>query len=109
MGLPRGFQSRLSVRTYGALTIRIASRMDLIALKFFAASDPQRGPRRSIDVADIRRLAPTAQEIGHALRWCIQVDGRSDFFQLDALPLLQALAIDATPFLAEFGSRTEDR
>jgi hypothetical protein len=101
IGLPDGFGDRLTLRAYGALTIRIASRMDLIALKFFAASDPQRGSRRNIDVADIRALGPTHAEVVHALRWCIRVDGRPDFLTLDAAQLLRELGIDATPFLRE--------
>jgi len=101
MGLPHGFEDRLLLRTYGVLTIRIASGMDLIALKFFAASDPQRGSRREIDLADIRRVLPTQEEIVHALRWCKRVDGRPDFLTLEAAPLLRQLGIDATPFLLE--------
>jgi hypothetical protein len=99
IGLPEGFEERLTVRTYGALTIRIASRRDLIALKFFAASDPQRGPRRAIDLADIRKLSPTKDELLHALRWCRRVDGRSDFLELDAARVLTELGIDPTPIL----------
>ena len=101
MGLPDGFEDRLTARTFGALTIRIASRLDLIALKFLAASDPQRGQRRAIDLADLLRIAPTHEEIVHALRWCMRVDGRPDFLKLDAAPLLDQLGIDATPFLEE--------
>ena len=101
IGLPEGFQDRLTLRRYGALTIRIASRMDLIALKFLAASDPQRGTRRAIDVADIRRTLPTHGEVVHALRWCMRVDGRPDFLRLDAAPLLAELGIDPNPYLRE--------
>lgn len=96
MGLPEGFQQRLTARTFGALTIRIASRRDLIALKFFAASDPQRLPRRAVDLADIRKLSPTRDEVLHALRWCQHVDGRPDFLQADAAPMLAELGIDST-------------
>ncbi len=102
LGLPEGFEHRLSVRTFAALRIRIASRIDLIALKFFAALDPQRGPRRAVDVADLRRISPTHEEIVHALRWCKRVDGRPDFLALDAAPLLNQLGLDPTAFLEEF-------
>jgi hypothetical protein len=95
IGLPEGFQQRLTVRTYGALTIRIASRPDLVALKFFAATDPQRGPRRAIDRADMRKLSPTRDEVLRALRWCLRVDGRPDYLRLDAAPLLADLGIDS--------------
>jgi len=104
MGLPGGFETRLTVRAYGPLTIRIAARLDLIALKFFAASDPQRGPRRPIDVADLKRLAPTHDELRHALRWCMYVDGRPDFLRLDAALLLSQLGVEAAPLLRELGT-----
>jgi hypothetical protein len=107
IGLPVGFQSRLTMRTFKALTIRIASRMDLIALKLFAASDTQRGPRRAVDLADIRALAPTNDELLHALRWCMRVDGRPDFLTLEAMPLLHQLGVDATPLLHELGTKVE--
>lgn len=45
LGLPEGFKERLVIQKYDSLTIRIASRLDLIALKFFAATDPQRAER----------------------------------------------------------------
>lgn len=93
VGLPDGFQQRLTARTYGALTIWIASRLDLVALKFFAATDPQRGPRRAIDVSDLRAISPTHDEVLQALRWCERVDGRRDFLRLDAAPLLVQLGI----------------
>jgi hypothetical protein len=101
MGLPEGFQQRLTVQIFGALTIRIASRRDLIALKFFAASAPERRPRRAIDLADIRKLSPTRDEILHALRWCQRVDGRPDFLQLDAASVLAELGIDSTPIFRD--------
>jgi hypothetical protein len=99
IGLPDGFDTRLTVRTFKTLTVRLAARMDLVALKFFAASDPQRGPRRSVDVADLRMLAPTDEEVIHALRWCARVDGRGDFLQLEAAALLRQIDIDAAPLL----------
>lgn len=99
IGLPDGFEDRLTVRTYGALTIRIASRRDLIALKIFSASDPQRASRRAIDLADLRKLLPTQDEVVQALRWCQRVDGRPDFLRLDAAPVLAELGIDAAPIL----------
>ncbi|MDX2019443.1 MAG: DUF6036 family nucleotidyltransferase [Deltaproteobacteria bacterium] len=104
MGLPEGFQGRLDRRAYGPLTIRIASRLDLVALKIFAASDPQRS-RRAVDVADLKRLAPTFDEVLHALRWCMRIDGRADFLELDAKPLLKTLGIDVVPLLAALGHK----
>lgn len=98
MGLPEGFEGRLERRAYGPLTIRIASRLDLIAFKIFAASDPQRS-RRAVDVADLKLLAPTFKEVVHALRWCVRVDGRANFLELDATPLLTILGFDLVSLL----------
>jgi hypothetical protein len=75
--------------------------MDLVALKVFATTDPQRGARRAIDLADLRRVLPTHDELLHALRWCMLRDGRPDFLELDAVPLLEQLGIDPTPILRE--------
>lgn len=41
MGLPNGFESRLSIKRFDALTIRLPARRDIVALKFFAATDIQ--------------------------------------------------------------------
>jgi hypothetical protein len=103
-GLPEGFEDRLATKIYGALTIRIAARADIIALKFLAATDPQR-ERRAIDRSDLRQLSPTRDEILHALRWCRRIDGRTDFLRLDAAPLLAELGMDPAPLFAELDGR----
>ena len=101
LGLPDGFEERLLIRHYDTLTIRIASRYDLIAFKFFAATDAQRANRRVIDRADLQALKPTADEIRHALSWCARVDGRMEFLELDAAPLLIELGFDPRSFADE--------
>ncbi|HET6506934.1 MAG TPA: DUF6036 family nucleotidyltransferase [Baekduia sp.] len=66
LGLPDGFADRLSSRDYGsALRVSFASRIDQIYLKLYAAAD-RREPR---DFADLRRLAPTDQELRAGARW----------------------------------------
>jgi hypothetical protein len=91
LGLPDGFELRLSVLHFGPLTIRVASRSDLVTLKLWAATDSARGARRSVDVQDLRELRPSLDELRSAARWCVRKDGRSDFALLELTPVLQAL------------------
>ncbi|HWT94345.1 MAG TPA: DUF6036 family nucleotidyltransferase [Solirubrobacteraceae bacterium] len=66
LGLPDGFADRLGSRDYGrALRVSFASRLDQIHLKLYAAAD-RRAPR---DFADLRQLAPTADELRAGARW----------------------------------------
>jgi hypothetical protein len=65
-GLPSGFADRLTARDYGsALRVSFASRIDQVFLKLYAAAD-RREPR---DFADLRRLAPSDDELRAAARW----------------------------------------
>lgn len=65
-GLPTGFAERMITREYGpALTVSFASRVDQIHLKLYAAADREE-PR---DLADLRALEPTAQELVAAAAW----------------------------------------
>jgi len=95
--LPPGFQTRLQTRRYGsALTIRVASRIDLIYLKMLAATDIRRGARRAVDIQDLHELKTTRDEAIAAGRWVARVDGRRDCFEIDVLPVLKALGVEAT-------------
>lgn len=68
-GLPTGFEARLVVRHFGPrLTLHLLSRQDLIPLKLYAASDDLR-IRHAIHLDDLRRLAPTFDELDRALDW----------------------------------------
>lgn len=62
---------------FGPLTIRVASRQDLITLKLWAATDVRLGQRREVDVLDLRELAPTTDELRAAAYWCTLKDGRT--------------------------------
>jgi len=65
-GLPDGFADRLTSRDFGdALRVSFASRVDQVFLKLYAAAD-RREPR---DFDDLRRLAPTPEELHAAARW----------------------------------------
>jgi len=91
LGLPPGFRERMTVERFGGLTLHIASRVDLIHLKFWSATDPARGARREVDVEDLRTLAPTAGELYAALAWCAKMDGRRDFISVNAAPVFRRL------------------
>lgn len=65
-GLPEGFSDRVITRDYGpALRVAFASRLDQVHLKLYAAAD-RFEPR---DIADLRLLQPTADELRMAARW----------------------------------------
>jgi hypothetical protein len=94
LGLPEGFDRRVDTQTFGALTIRIAARSDLITLKLWAATDRKRGSRRQVDIDDLKRIAPTSQELRTAINWCAQKDGRIDFVEGEVRPVLEKMGID---------------
>jgi len=69
MGLPKGILSRAEKRSFGnSLEIAIASRMDLIALKCFAALDAKAGKKHLGDLVD---LNPTQEEMSFATDWLL--------------------------------------
>jgi Nucleotidyltransferase of unknown function (DUF6036) len=65
-GLPSGFRDRMTTVEYGpGLLVSFASRFDQIQLKLYAFAD-RHEPR---DEADLRRLAPTPEELRAGARW----------------------------------------
>ncbi|MCK6514393.1 hypothetical protein L6R46_04975 [Myxococcota bacterium] len=68
-GLPEGFRDRTTTKVYGGLTLQLASRLDQIALKLFAATD-QVQYQKSRHFADLRHLRPTPAELTDAAGWC---------------------------------------
>lgn len=86
LGLPIGFAERSETRRFGALTLHVASRLDQIHLKLYAAVD--QGPR-SKHVSDLRALAPTHAELLQAARWA-----RTH----DPSPAFRSLLVDALRF-----------
>jgi len=101
LGLPPGFAKRTTKRHFGPLTIRVASRQDLITLKLWAASDSGRGARRAVDISDLRELAVTTAELEIAARWCVRKDGRAEFATTDLAPVITALGFDPTEVIHE--------
>lgn len=68
-GLPKGYASRLrELRVGNKLTLHLMGRLDLIALKLYAASDDF-APRQEVHIGDLRTLAPTFEELDFAVEW----------------------------------------
>ena len=69
VGLPDGILQRSTRESFGpGLEVAIASRLDLIALKCFAALDPKSGKKHLGDLVD---LAPNADELAFAAAWLL--------------------------------------
>jgi hypothetical protein len=73
-GLPPGFRNRVETRSYGALVVHVAGRLDQIYLKLYAAVDHS-GRGKHVD--DLRRLVPSRQELLDAADW---VRGQDNIF-----------------------------
>ncbi|MEY4787358.1 MAG: hypothetical protein RL692_1252 [Planctomycetota bacterium] len=68
-GLPERFAERLTAMRIGdRLTLHLLGRIDLIALKLYAAADDM-GSRQQIHLDDLRLFEPTAEEINRAIHW----------------------------------------
>jgi len=65
-GLPPGFRTRVETLIYRTLVVHVAGRLDHIYLKLYAAVD-HLGKGKHAD--DLRRLAPTRQELLEAADW----------------------------------------
>jgi hypothetical protein len=85
-GLPVGFAGRADVHRFGCLTVRVASRVDQIAFKVYAAAD--HWPLQGKHVQDLRALTPTKAELVAAARWCTQHDASAGFRDVQLAPLL---------------------
>ena len=75
-GLPDGFAERTTVRRFGALKVRLASRVDQVAFKLYAAVD--QGPQ-SKHFKDLQYLEPSGAELLWAARWCRTHDPSAGF------------------------------
>ena len=72
-GLPAGALSRLVPMRIGErLTLQLLGRVDLIALKLYAASDDL-GRRQQIHLDDVRVLDSTAAELDDAIQWVLRM------------------------------------
>ncbi|HZV50296.1 MAG TPA: hypothetical protein VFD49_11070 [Candidatus Dormibacteraeota bacterium] len=90
LGLPAGFEERVETRSYGALHLRLASRLDQICFKLYASAD--QGPA-SKHVADLRQLRPTREELLFAGRWARTHDP-SPGFRNELIQALEFLGVE---------------
>lgn len=91
LGLPAGFFARANVRDYGALTVRIAHRWDLVCMKVYAAADAM--PGSSKHSQDLQVLAPSVDELVRAAAWCRSHDPSQGFATRQLAPLLRAMGV----------------
>ena len=94
-GLPDGFMQRIHTKTYGPLTLHLASRNDQICLKLKAAADDH--PAHTRHLADLMKLHPTAGEFAVGVEWVTtKVDPSEGFKYLleCTLRLLNDMASD---------------
>jgi hypothetical protein len=91
LGLPPGFLERTIRREYGELTVRLASRYDQICFKLYAAADDS---PRGKHFADLRELAPSADELRQAAAWT-RTHAPSDGFAHILRQVLAALGVEA--------------
>jgi hypothetical protein len=78
-GLPAGILQRSAAhrKTYGScLTVQFTDRLDLIALKLFAAMDPTKGRRHASDLIEVK---PNEREISHAVNWMLGWKSNAEF------------------------------
>ena len=72
-GLPEGFAGRLTVTRIGArLALHLLGRLDLIALKLYAAADDM-GRRQQIHFDDLQVFKPTATELDYGIQWVLRM------------------------------------
>ena len=75
MGLPPGFQERLTTVVVGKkLTVHYSGRYDQIFFKTFASAD-----RGGYHVSDLQALNPSDEELIAAARWCMTQDTSEAF------------------------------
>ncbi len=90
LGLPDGFLERTVRRNYGGLTVRLASRYDQVCFKLYAAADDS---PRGKHFADLKELAPAADELRAAARWVTTHDP-SEGFRLILSQVLAVLGVE---------------
>ena len=92
-GLPEGMRERLVKESFGpALRIHWTSRIDLICMKVYAASDDM-GDRQQVHITDLKQLnpKPSEEELDRAIKW------------MRKLPRFERLRIGLDALLYELG------
>ena len=91
-GLPAGFETRVSVRTYGPLEVHVVGRFDLVCFKLYAAVDHS-GYRTSKHLADLEDLDPSVEDLVAAARWTRTHDA-SEAFEIELIKILAAMGVE---------------
>ena len=89
-GLPDGFLHRLEGRHYGGLHVWLASRLDQIHFKVYAAADGRPQGKHHLD---LQRLRPTAEELQTAAAWT-QTHDPSDAFAIMLAGVLATFGVE---------------
>jgi hypothetical protein len=77
LGLPAGFRERLIRQSYGGgLDLFLASRLDQIHFKLYAAADGGPGDKHH---ADLKRMGPSREELQMAAQWARTHDPSEGF------------------------------
>ncbi|CAN5574777.1 hypothetical protein BH23CHL8_BH23CHL8_00740 [soil metagenome] len=92
LGLPAGFQGRLTSERWGGLTLHHPAREDMVAFKLYAVVDGWPS-QRTRHVGDLRALRPTPQELLSAARWTRTHDP-SPAFRANMLTVLRFLGLE---------------
>jgi hypothetical protein len=72
LGLPAGFEDRLTARHYSGMTVWLAGLYDLVCFKLYAAAD--HWPSRDRHLDDLRALRPSEADLLSAARWSMTHD-----------------------------------
>jgi hypothetical protein len=72
LGLPAGFEDRLTARHYRGLRVWLAGPYDLVCFKLYAAAD--HWPSRDRHLDDLRALRPTEADLLSSARWSMTHD-----------------------------------
>jgi hypothetical protein len=97
LGLPLGFAGRLTREDFGALTVWLAGRHDLICFKLYAAAD--HWPTKDRHLADLRAIGPNRAELLAAGRWALTHDSSPGFRSLLCAVLAESGIEDADAVL----------
>lgn len=75
-GLPAGLEDRVTILNFGGLEVHLPAPEDLVCFKLYAAVDQG---ERSKHFADLRALAPTAEQLVRAAVWAMTHDPSAGF------------------------------
>jgi hypothetical protein len=90
LGMPEGYEQRLTERQFGGLTLQVVGRFDQICFKLQAWVD--RYPAGEKHRSDLTLLEPTGEELLRAARWARSHDP-SEGFRMGLVAALSRLGV----------------